>query len=139
MASAAKSIHPPVQLFGIDGTYASALYTAAAQTSSIEKAASSLASLKSVIEKDEKFGNILTYPSLPLSERKVVAEVVSKTVSLDSSVSNLLSVLAENNRLNLLPQVISQFEILTDAHNGVVEATITSAQVCQVTICQSQL
>lgn len=128
LATAAATVKPPVQLFGLDGTYASALYTAAAKASSVDGAAKSLESLKSVIAKDSKVSGYLANPALSAGDRSIVATTLAKQVpSLDKSVSNLLTVLGENNRLDLLESIFSQFKVLTDAHNGVVEAIVTSA------------
>lgn len=123
----ATSVKPPVQLFGLEGTYASALYTAAAKSTSVEKAAKSLDSLKTLVSQDAKVGAILSNPALSFEDRAVVVDTLAKQVSLDSSVANLLKVLGDNNRLNLLEGIFAQFKVLTDAHSGVVEAVVTSA------------
>ncbi|CCH46261.1 ATP synthase subunit 5, mitochondrial [Wickerhamomyces ciferrii] len=128
LATATQAVKPPVQLFGLDGTYASALYTAAAKSTSIESAAKSLDALKASIAKDSKVGEFLSNPALSSGDRAtVVSALAQSSPSIDESVSNLLKVLGENNRLNLLEPIFQQFKILTDAHNGVVEAVVTSS------------
>lgn len=128
-ATATKAVKPPVQLFGLDGTYASALYTAAAKTTSIESANSSLNALESSIAKDAKVSQILENPALSFQDRSVVVETLIKSQpKIDASVANLVKVLGENNRLDLLSKIFTQFKILNDAHNGVVEAVVTSAK-----------
>ncbi|QGN15440.1 ATP synthase subunit 5 [Kluyveromyces marxianus] len=127
-ASAKAGVKPPVQLFGLDGTYATALFTAASKTTSIESAASSLNALKETVSKDAKLATILENPALSAEDRAVVADTLSKKINLDQSVQNLLKVLAENNRLSLLPDVTAQFSKLTDAYNGLIQATVTTAQ-----------
>lgn len=128
MASAANSVKPPVQLFGLDGTYASALYTAAAKDSSIDAAAKSLRSVSALLSQDKKVSDIVSNPALSFEDRKVVVDTIASKTGSDASVANLLKVLAENNRLNLLPSVANQFQVLEDAYNGVVEAVVTSAK-----------
>lgn len=128
MATAAtQAVKPPVQLFGLEGTYASALYTAAAKTSSVENASKSLNSILQTISKDKKTESILASPALSLDERLVVAKTLAEATKVDASVSNLLKVLAENNRLSLFESISNNFKILTDAHQGIVEAVVTSA------------
>ncbi|KAK9370845.1 OSCP/delta subunit of ATPase [Lipomyces kononenkoae] len=122
----AASTAPPVQLFGVDGTYASALYTAAAKASTLDATSKALTSLKTLIEKDSDMSGILSNPALSASDKKIVVETLSTSVSVPT-VANLLSVLAENNRLGLLSEIIENFGTLMSAHNGEVEATITSA------------
>lgn len=129
LASASKGVKPPVQLFGLDGTYATALFTAASKNSSVESASKSLNQLSQTVTKDAKLASILSNPALSAGDRSIVAETLAKSQSnIDSSVANLLKVLAENNRLDLLGAVSTQFGKLTDAYNGLIQATITTAQ-----------
>lgn len=128
LATASKSVKPPVQLFGLEGTYASALYTAAANESSIEGAGKSLKSLQELLSSDKKVAEILANPTLSSDDRQVVVGTLASKAGSDKVVSNLLKVLAENNRLSLLPEVASQFQILEEAYHGIVEATVTSAK-----------
>ncbi|ODQ66090.1 F-type H+-transporting ATPase oligomycin sensitivity conferral protein [Nadsonia fulvescens var. elongata DSM 6958] len=128
MATATKSSVPPVQLFGLDGTYASALYTAAAKSSALEAVEKSLSKLKSIVSKDPKLAEIIANPALSQSDKTAIVEIITKAASLDSASANLLSVLAENNRLAILPEVLSKYETLVNAYHGLVEATVTSAQ-----------
>lgn len=127
-ASSSTAAKPPVQLFGLDGSYASALYTASAKASSIEQTEKSLASLNQLIQKDDKLSSILANPALSADDKKQAVDIVSKQVSLDKTVTNFLEVLAENNRLNLISGISQQFEVLTNAYHGIVEATVTSAE-----------
>jgi F-type H+-transporting ATPase subunit delta len=46
---------------------------------------------------------------------------------LDGEAENLVRVLAENRRLDVLPEIASQFEALKNEREGVVEAEIVSA------------
>lgn len=127
LASASKGVKPPIQLFGLDGTYASALFTAASKDTSIESAGASLKALSQSIETDPKLREIVTNPSLASKDRNVVVETLSAN-NLDASVSNLLRVLAENNRLDILPKVTNQFTVLTDAYGGLVKGTVITTQ-----------
>lgn len=126
--SASKNVQPPVQLFGLDGSYASAVYTASAKSSSIESTEKSLKSLQSLLDKDKKLATILANPSLSATEKQAVVETLVSATSADKIVGNLLKVLSENNRLPLINDVISKFEVLSNAHHGLVEATVTSAE-----------
>ncbi|GMM32639.1 F1F0 ATP synthase subunit 5 [Martiniozyma asiatica (nom. inval.)] len=127
LATAAKAVKPPVQLFGLDGTYATALYTAAAKDSSIEKTFASVDKLAATIAKDSKVSAILANPALSLDARKEVVASLSAQLKLEQVTTNLLNVLAENNRLSIFPGVAKQFSVLNAAYNGVVEATVVSA------------
>jgi F-type H+-transporting ATPase subunit O len=126
--SAAAAVKPPVQLFGLDGTYATALFTASAKESSIDKTFNSVEKLNTAIKQDSKLAAILANPALSADSRKQVISTVSSTLKLEPIVSNLLTVLSENNRLELFPAIAKQFNVLNSAHNGIVEATVVSAK-----------
>ncbi|KAI9819445.1 MAG: ATP synthase F0 subcomplex subunit OSCP atp5 [Thelocarpon impressellum] len=128
--STTAATKPPVALFGIDGTYASALYTAAAKTSSLESTARALNTLGEVFKKDAKLPTILAAPTLsPSDKSQIVAELAKLTGANDKgdTVKNFLNTLAENNRLGVLQGVCEKFGKLMSAYRGEVELTVTSA------------
>lgn len=127
-AAAANDGQPPIALFGVDGTYASALYSAAAKGGQLDAVASSLARLQTTLKNDARVSALVGNPTLNNEDKKVIVEVLSKAIGGDKSVTNLLKVMAENNRLALLPQVGDAFAQLISAQKGEVEVTITSAQ-----------
>ncbi|KAK4455453.1 hypothetical protein QBC34DRAFT_389929 [Podospora aff. communis PSN243] len=128
-AAATESVKPPVALFGLDGTYATALYTAAVKTSSLDPTAKAIASLSNIVEKDAKLAVILSAPTLSAADKSaIVAELVKAAGIQGETVKNFLGTLAENNRLGLLPGVISKFGELISAARGEIEMVVTSAQ-----------
>ncbi|CAK7564230.1 MAG: ATP synthase F0 subcomplex subunit OSCP atp5 [Sporothrix epigloea] len=129
-AAAAKEVKPPIALFGLDGTYATALYTAAVKTSTLDPTAKTLSALTALLSKDAKLGSILATPTLSSADKgAVVAELLKATNSASQpTVSHFLQTLAENNRLGLLGDVATKFGELIRAANGEVEMIVTSAQ-----------
>jgi len=128
-AAATESSKPPIALFGLDGTYATALYTAAVKTSSLDPTAKAITSLSNLVQKDAKLPAILSTPTLSAADKSaIVAELVKAAGIQGETVKNFLNTLAENNRLGLLPGVISKFEELISAARGEVEMVVTSAQ-----------
>ncbi|KAM9929162.1 hypothetical protein OXX59_001365 [Metschnikowia pulcherrima] len=128
MASAAKSVKPPVQLFGVDGTYATALYSASVQDSSVEASYNGLKKISELVQQDPKVNEFLTNPALSRDDRQTVIDTLASSLKLDKTIVNFLSVLSENNRLDELNAIYKNFGLLFDAHQGVVEATITSSK-----------
>jgi len=121
---------PPVALFGIDGTYANALYTAAVKTGSLDSAAKALSSLQQVFKTDPKLTTILSAPTLTDKDKsQIISELEKHTGGTDKggTVKNFLQALAEHNRLGLLEGVCEKFGILMSAAKGEMELTITSA------------
>lgn len=128
--AAAADAQPPVAVFGVDGTYASALYTAAVKSSSLDPTAKALASLGALVEKDTKLSAILSAPTLTAEDKSaIVAELAKQAgASKDATVKNFLDTLAENNRLSILGGVCQKFGQIMSAARGEVEMTVTSAQ-----------
>ncbi|KAJ6789776.1 hypothetical protein PWT90_06481 [Aphanocladium album] len=128
-AAASAEVKPPVQVFGVDGTYATALYTAAAKTSSLDPTAKALATLGAIVDKDAKLNDILAAPTLSTEDKAaIVAELVKQAGGGGATVKNFLETLAQNNRLGLLQGVCHKFNTIMAASRGEVEMTVTSAQ-----------
>ncbi|PMB66936.1 ATP synthase subunit 5, mitochondrial [Beauveria bassiana] len=129
-AAAANDVKPPVQVFGVDGTYATALYTAAAKSSTLDPTAKALAALGAITDKDPKLNSILAAPTLSAEDKSaIVAELIKQAGGGGATVKNFLETLAENNRLGLLQGVCHKFNQIISASRGEVEMTVTSAQV----------
>ncbi|OAL18396.1 hypothetical protein AYO22_10716 [Fonsecaea multimorphosa] len=129
-APAAADTKPPVPLFGLDGTYANALYTAAAKQGSLEPTAKALSSLEQIFKTDAKLPQILAAPTLSDTDKsQIIAELEKHTGASDKSntVKNFLQTLAENNRLSLLEGVCEKFGTLMSAARGEIELVVTSA------------
>lgn len=129
-AANSASTRPPVPLYGVDGTYASALYTAAAKSSALDPTAKALETLNNVFKKDAKLQAVLSAPTLTVDDKKqIIAELQKHIGGADKGdvVKNFLATLAENNRLSLLQSVCEKFAVLMGAQRGEVELTVTSA------------
>ncbi|KFA66144.1 hypothetical protein S40285_03388 [Stachybotrys chlorohalonatus IBT 40285] len=128
-AAASSDIKPPVAVYGVDGTYATALYTAAAKSSSLDPTAKALSSLSALLEKDPKLAAILSAPTLTAEDKGAIVAELSKQAGANSpTVKNFLDTLAENNRLGLLKGVADKFGEIIAAARGEVEMRVTSAQ-----------
>lgn len=128
-AAASADVKPPVAVFGVDGTYATALYTAAAKTQSLDPTAAALANLGALVDKDPKLATILAAPTLTEADKTAIVDELAKQSGISNeTVKNFLGTLAENNRLGLLPGIVEKFATLISAARGEVEVTVTSAQ-----------
>ncbi|POS73263.1 ATP synthase subunit 5 [Diaporthe helianthi] len=125
--AATESVKPPVAVFGLDGTYATALYTAAVKSSSVDPTATALSKLGNLVSQDAKLATILDAPTLTPADKSAIVAELEKTAGTNPTVKNFLQTLAENNRLGLLGGVCSKFGELMSAARGEVEMTVTSA------------
>ncbi|CAL3972696.1 unnamed protein product [Diplocarpon coronariae] len=129
-AAAAPDSKPPIALYGLDGTYATALYTAAVKNSTLDSTAKAIAALSDVYHKDAKLATIMQAPTLSAEDKSsIIAELQKHTGGADKgdTVKNFLSTLAFYNRLGLLKGVCGKFGELMSAAKGEVELTVTSA------------
>ncbi|KAI6092821.1 putative oligomycin sensitivity conferring protein [Hypoxylon rubiginosum] len=128
-AAPAQDVKPPVAVYGLDGTYATALYTAAVKSSSLDPAAKALSSLSNLLAKDTKLAAILNTPTLSEGDKSgIIAELEKNVGATNETVKNFLATLAENNRLGILPGVCEKFGEIISASRGEVELVVTSAQ-----------
>ncbi|EGC46536.1 ATP synthase subunit 5 [Histoplasma capsulatum var. duboisii H88] len=130
-ATTTTSPKPPIALFGIDGTYANALYIASAKTSNLEQTSKALATLGEVLKTDVKLPGMLSAPTLTAADKSQIIQELQRVAGgpgKDNILNNFLSTLAENNRLGVLQGVCEKFAALMSAHNGEIELVITSAQ-----------
>jgi F-type H+-transporting ATPase subunit delta len=80
-----------------------------------------------LIVSDAQLARLIRDPSV--SAEQVAGFVIEVAGSdLGTSGANFVHVLAENDRLSLLPEISAQFEALKANAEGTLEATITSAQ-----------
>lgn len=129
-AAPVQDTKPPVAVFGLDGTYASALYTAAAKTSALDSTSKSLAALAEVFRKDTKLPEILNAPTLsPGDKSQIVQELQRHMGGQDKgdTVKNFLKTLSDNNRLGILQGVCEKFATIMGAARGEMEMSVTSA------------
>ncbi|GAB0141747.1 ATP synthase F0 subcomplex subunit OSCP atp5 [Epichloe bromicola] len=131
-AAASAESQPPIAVFGLDGTYASALYTAAAKSSTLEPTAKAISTLNALVEKDPKLDQILHAPTLTAKDKSAVVAELAKQAGAGAgagaeTVKNFLDTLAENNRLGLLKDVCVKFGDMMSASRGEVELKVTSA------------
>ena len=118
----------PLELYGLDGTYATALYTAAAKENALPKTSAAVAKVQGLFAADPKAKAILTDPSLSAADHESVFKLVSENIGGDKVFLGFLETLAANNRLSLIDEVLENYKKLQNAGEGLVEATVTSAK-----------
>ncbi|KAI1376102.1 putative oligomycin sensitivity conferring protein [Hypoxylon crocopeplum] len=130
-AAAPQDVKPPVSVYGLDGTYATALYTAAVKSSSLDPTARALNALNDLYLRDAKLASILSTPTLSDSDKSAIVAELQKNVGpagANETVKNFLATLAENNRLGILQGVCEKFAQIMSGSRGEVEMVVTSAQ-----------
>jgi len=124
----AKLVQPPIQVFGTEGRYATALYSAASKQGSLDKVEKELANLQAELAKDASLVEYLTDPSQGRTQKKAAVEKLMKQKKFSDLTVNLFSALAENGRVNKTLGVLGAFEKIMAAHRGEVTASVVTAK-----------
>jgi F-type H+-transporting ATPase subunit delta len=103
--------------------YAEAVFRLADAAGSLAQWSEILAGL-SAVATDARIAAAVKDPNL--SDAKVAGLFIA-VLKLSGDAENLVRVLAENGRLELLPQIREQFEALKNEREGVMEAEVQSA------------
>jgi F-type H+-transporting ATPase subunit delta len=105
--------------------YAEAAFRLSDEKGELARWSEMLAALAAVAE-DERVRRAVADPNL--SDAKVAGLFISiLSGKLNGDAENFVRVLAQNARLDLLPEVRAQFEALKNAREGVIEAEVHSA------------
>ncbi|CAJ0767067.1 21581_t:CDS:2, partial [Entrophospora sp. SA101] len=118
----------PLILYGIDGRYATALYTAALKKNHLNDVEKELHHIKDLIEKDQNINNFLGDPSLSKNKKEQGIQKVLSHQKYSDVTINFFKVLAENNRLNETSKIIEAFNLIMTAHRGEVPVNIITAK-----------
>ncbi|KAK2586005.1 hypothetical protein KPH14_010575 [Odynerus spinipes] len=127
-ATAQQLVKPPVQVFGLEGRYATALYSAGSKQKSLDKIEQDLVKFKGLIKTDAKLAEFVKDPSI---KRKVKAEAlqqISQKISLNAATSNLLVLLAENGRLKRFNQIFNAYKTIMAADRGEIVCEVITAK-----------
>jgi F-type H+-transporting ATPase subunit delta len=103
--------------------YAEAAFKLAAGSGALAKWSEMLAALATVSQ-DQRVSAAVGDPNL--SDAKVAGLFIS-ILTLSGEGENFIRVLAENGRLDLLPEISTQFHALRNEREGVIEAEVVSA------------
>ncbi|XP_017055946.1 ATP synthase subunit O, mitochondrial [Drosophila ficusphila] len=127
-AAAQATVKPPVQVFGLEGRYATALYSAASKLSQLDQVEKDLTALQATIRGDKK---LREYVTSPIINKKVMATALkeaSEKLRFAPATANLLGLLADNGRLKKLDTVINAYKTIMAAHRGEVVCEVITAK-----------
>nr|XP_023684610.1 ATP synthase subunit O, mitochondrial [Paramormyrops kingsleyae] len=123
----AKLVKPPIQVYGVEGRYATALFSAASKQKKLDQVEQELGRVSTLI-KDPRLSGIVMNPHVKRNiKQKTFNDALTKE-KLSPITINLINVLAENGRLTLTADVIAAFGKMMSAHRGEVICSVTTAQ-----------
>ena len=113
------------ELLTLARPYAKAAFAFASEQGATDNWSNALQVLSAAVQ-DEAFSAYLNRPELtPVEQVSVFAKVLGEHQSQE--LSNFLMLLAENNRLTLLPEIETEYELLKSQNNNTVDVVIESA------------
>lgn len=83
-------LQAPVQVFGLEGRYASALYSAASKKKNLEKVEKELKDFQVTVSKDARLAEFIKNPTLKRSLKKDALGAVAKKLNLNEVTGNFL-------------------------------------------------
>ncbi|WLF84443.1 F0F1 ATP synthase subunit delta [Moraxella sp. ZY210820] len=113
------------ELLTLARPYAKAAFAYASEQNTAEEWSAVLQMLSAAVQ-DEAFSAYLGRPELtPAEQVKCFAQILGEQQS--QAVDNFLTLLADNDRLVLLPEIAAEFDELKSQQNNVVDVVIESA------------
>lgn len=114
------------ELLTLARPYAKAAFAYAAEQKTADTWSSALAILSATVQ-DEAFSAYINRPELTPTEKVHAFVQVLGADQTTVAISNFLNLLAENDRLSLLPEISAEYELLKAKGNNAVEVVIESA------------
>lgn len=115
-------------MFGIEGRYACALYSAASKQKCLEAVEKDLTGFQADYKKDTKLRDFIINPTIKRSLKASALKDAATKVKFNPATGFLLEQLAENGRLNKLDQIINAYKLIMSAHRGEVVCEVTTAK-----------
>lgn len=113
------------ELLTLARPYAKAAFAYASEQNTAEQWSIVLQMLSAAVQ-DEAFSAYLSRPELTPAEKvQCFAQLLGSEQS--QPVANFLTLLADNDRLSLLPEISSEFDLLKSQGNNVIDVVIESA------------
>jgi len=121
-------VKTPIPVYGIEGRYSAALFSAASKKKALDTVEGDLKKLQGAMKSDARFSQFLLDPTVKTPLKIDGLTGAAKKLGFNDLTKNLLFALAENNRVGYLDAVVSSFGTLMAAHRGEVVCSVTTAK-----------
>jgi len=109
------------------GLYSNALFNYLVKSNLLESASKEVVEFSKFLDNNELLVKNLSAPIYSETERTKLLKNLSQVLNLSPALSNLLFLLAKNERLALLPKIFTDFARKVDEHNGYKNIVVTVA------------
>lgn len=107
--------------------YAQALFEVAKERGTVNTVEENLALVKQVIDENPSFNQLLLHPQIAAGEKKDMIDQLFKS-AVNSEVLNLLKVLVDNHRENIIAIIKQDYIDIANDFRGIADAHVTSAR-----------
>ncbi|XP_029177168.1 ATP synthase subunit O, mitochondrial [Nylanderia fulva] len=121
-------VKPPIQVFGLEGRYATALYSAASKQKALDAVEKDLVTFQGLLKTDIKLRDFVKDPSIKRKDKAEAFKAIGSKVNLNPATANLLTILAENGRLTKVNQIINLYKLIMAANRGEVVCEVVTAK-----------
>jgi len=108
--------------------YARALFDVALQESDPVQIERDLASFAGLMSSNAELQGVLTNPAVPVAPKRQITDALAKRLNVAPPAHKLLSLLAERDRLAIVPDLLAVYRERLMEHQQVVRAEVTTAE-----------
>lgn len=127
-ASKSAATAVPLQLYGLEGRYATAIYTAAVKKNQLDAVDKDFQNILSLFKQEKKLNDLLKNPLLTKEQRQNAVNEIGRKRNASEVTINALNLMADNGRLGRLEGVARNMSEIVKAHRGEVSARVTTAK-----------
>ncbi len=113
---------------GASGRYAIALFEIAKEGKNLSAVEADLDSLQAALDESADLRDVISSPLLSREEQGKAMRALTDKMGLGAEAANTVALMAENRRLNALPEMISQVKALAADDRGEVSAEVVAAK-----------
>ena len=107
-------------------TYAEAMYEGAEKSGQTDEMYTNANLIKSALDEGAEGFDALNNPLYKFAQKEQVLDYLAQKLHLCSTLLNTLKILAQNNELNILYQVLNQFILIYQQKHNIAEVEITT-------------
>ena len=108
--------------------YARALFEVSCDSSDVEKTEQDILSFQQLLDDNATLSSALLSPAISVAKKRKLVQALLSRMQVSAVAERLLLMLADRDRLELLPEVGEVYSALLMEHRGEVRARITTAE-----------
>jgi len=117
----------PIKVFGVEGRYAHALFSAASKTGALDSAEAELSKVSEMLD-DAAVAEYCYDPTINKLEKRDVITAELEAQGFSDLTVNFVGVIAEENRLKRTKGIIGAYEKIMKARRGEVDCSVVTAK-----------